>query len=100
LQVKQDFPLRPKLLQPVKIAPVWGKKVQDHITKISQQPTVAWIAFHPPAQIMCFASLFNGSLGQCIQHAVTTARTNDKEICKDGDPPDVEQDNIFPLLFL
>lgn len=71
--------------------------MQDHISKIDYDPTVAGVALLFGFLLVFLADFIDGGIGESIEHAVTRAGANDKIIGKGGYIFDVHQDDVFAL---
>jgi hypothetical protein len=71
--------------------------MQDHIAIINDHPAIAREALLFSFFPMFGANVFNGGLGECVQHAVAGAGADNKIVGKRDDVFQIDQDNIFTL---
>ena len=69
----------------------------DYISIIHNDPAVTGEALLLPLFIVFGANIFNGGLGECVEHAVTGAGTNDEIVSKGDNIFKVYQDYILPF---
>ena len=71
--------------------------MQDHIAKIHDHPAIAREALLFSFFLVVRADVFNGGLGERVQHAVAGAGTNNKIVCEGDYIFQIDQYNIFTL---
>ncbi len=73
--------------------------MHDYITVIDNYPSITGKALLFTFFLMFVANVFDGGLGESIDHAVTGAGTDDEIVSKRDDVFQVYQDNIFTFFF-
>ena len=74
--------------------------MHDNIAIIHNHPAVAGKSLLFPFLPIFFVEVFDGGIGEGINHTVTGAGTDDKVIGKGNNILQVQQDDIFPLFIL
>jgi len=99
LQPQKHLPLIPQFFQFIVLAQIAIEYVDDDIPIINDDPAAVRRSFNPSLFIVLDAGLVHHSICKGMQHAVAGGSTDNKEICKVGDLLDIQQENIFSLLF-
>ena len=97
LQPQQYFPIFPQFFQVIKSALIGGEEMYDHIAIIHNDPAIAGEALLLSLFLMFGADVFDGSLGERVNHAVTGAGADDEIVGKRDNFFQVYQDDVFPL---
>jgi len=82
LQVEQNFPFFPQLLQAVIFTLVWRKQMHNDIAEIDYDPACICLPLFFPGHFEFMFGGFKHRVSQAVDHPVTGARTNYEIISK------------------
>ena len=82
LQSQQDFSVPPQFLQIIEVALVGREKVDNNIAIIHDHPAIAGKPLLLSLPTVFGADVFNGGIGQRIDHAIAGSGTNNEIVGK------------------